>query len=174
MTKFSAGILLYKLEGVNVEVLLVHPGGPFWARKDDGAWSVPKGEYTQGDDVFAAAMREFKEETGYEAPIAEPVELGEVNYSNKLLTVWALPGDLDSQKVQSNTFTMQWPPKSGQEQEFPEIDRAAWFDPLTAQQKMVKGQQALIDRLLEKLAIPMPTDVNAKKLQTPDSQLTFL
>lgn len=162
MVKLSAGILLYTLRNSGVEVLLVHPGGPFWARKDVGSWSVPKGEYVLGEDVFGAALREFKEETGSEVSPDDPLELGDVQYSNKKVTIWALKGELDPSKITSTTFTAEWPPKSGKQQVFPEVDRAAWFSPHVARQKLIKGQQELIDRLLEKLDVSMP-------VCTPDS-----
>lgn len=157
MPKLSAGILLYRQQGRNLEVFLVHSGGPFWAKKDAGAWSVPKGEYNQSDDPLTAARREFKEETGQDAPAGEPIALGEVKYSNKALTVWALPGDLDAKVITSNTFQLEWPPKSGKMHDYPEVDKARWFDPPTATEKLVKGQQELVTRLLDKLDMPMPT-----------------
>lgn len=150
MPKFSAGILLYRFRGQLLEVFLVHPGGPFWAKKDAGAWSLPKGEYAEGEDAWVAAQREFKEETGHVAPIANPLALGEVKYSNKLLTAWAVEGDIDPNQIKSNFFTMQWPPRSGKTEEFPEVDKAGWFDGATARQKVVKGQGDFIIRLEEK------------------------
>jgi predicted NUDIX family NTP pyrophosphohydrolase len=164
MPKLSAGIALYRRSGGKLELLLVHPGGPFWAKKDEGSWSFPKGEYLVGDDPWLAARREFKEETGFEAPEGAHTELGEVKYSNKKLVVWAVEGNIDARRVQSNTFTMEWPPKTGKKQEFPEVDRAGWFTPGYARQKLVKGQVELVDRLCEKLGISTDTDDDSTQL----------
>jgi len=157
MPKLSAGILLYRSRDQIFEVFLVHPGGPFWAKKDQGAWSLPKGEYIEGEDAWAAARREFTEETGQSAPTGEPTELGEVKYGNKRLTAWAVQGDLDHRNIQSNLFSMEWPPRSGKTEEFPEVDKAGWFDLATARQKLVSGQVDFVIRLEEKLDIPAPT-----------------
>jgi predicted NUDIX family NTP pyrophosphohydrolase len=152
MPKQSAGILLYRERAGTVEVLLVHPGGPLWARKDLGAWSIPKGEYQQGEDPLAAALREFEEETGHPPPRAGLLALGAIRQrGGKVLSAWAAAGDLDPATVVSNTFTMQWPPRSGAEREFPEVDRAGWFDPDTAREKLLGGQRELLDRLLATL-----------------------
>ena len=152
MPKRSAGILLYRLTGEGPEVLLVHPGGPFWARRDAGAWSIPKGEYEEGEDPRACALREFEEETGTVLPPTELIELGSVKQKGgKLVTAWAAVGDLDAAAVHSNTFTMEWPPRSGRQSEFPEIDRAGWFGPETAREKLIGAQADLLDRLLEQL-----------------------
>jgi predicted NUDIX family NTP pyrophosphohydrolase len=152
MPRQSAGVLLYRRREGAVEVLLVHPGGPFWARKDLGAWSIPKGEYGPGEDPLAVAMREFQEETGHRAPSAGLLELGSVRQrGGKVLTAFAAPGDLDPAAVASNTFTMEWPPRSGERREFPEVDRAGWFDPATARVKLQGAQAELVDRLLELL-----------------------
>ena len=156
----SAGLLLWRRQpsdrgGVPVvEVLLGHPGGPLFARKDDGHWSVPKGEYVAGDeDPLAAARREFAEELGVEAPTGEPVPLGEARQSGgKINTVWAVEGDLDVNLLRSNNFAMEWPPRSGRQQEFPELDRAAWFDLATARRKVFASQLPFLDRLAEHLA----------------------
>jgi predicted NUDIX family NTP pyrophosphohydrolase len=123
-------------------------GGPFWARKDDGAWSIPKGEHGPDEDPLAVAHREFQEELGSPVPAAELVPLGQVRGSGKLLTVWAAEGDLDAASTTSNTFELEWPPRSGRVQEFPEIDRAAWFGVEEARAKLVKGQLPFLDRLL--------------------------
>jgi len=149
----SAGILLHRrADGGGVEVLLGHMGGPFWARKDAGAWSIPKGEYSAGEDPFEAAQREFLEELGSPVPASSFLPLGEVRQSGgKVLTVWAAEGDLDVTTAVSNTFTLQWPPRSGRMQEFPEIDRAAWVPVERARELVVKGQVPLLDRLLEQL-----------------------
>ncbi|HZD70534.1 MAG TPA: NUDIX domain-containing protein [Actinomycetes bacterium] len=153
MPRRSAGILLYRARGEGVEVLLVHPGGPFWAKKDLGAWSIPKGEYQQGDDPLRTALREFEEETGTSLHTTDLLELGTVRQrGGKVLTAWAAAGDLDAAAVTSNTFTMQWPPRSGETREFPEVDRAEWFDPATAHEKVTGAQAELIDRLLGALA----------------------
>lgn len=147
--KTSAGILLHRTtDGGVVEVLIGHMGGPFWAKKDAGAWSIPKGEYGDGEDPFAVAQREFEEELGSPVPASSFVPLGEVRQSGgKVLTVWAAEGDLDVTTAVSNTFTLEWPPRSGRMQEFPEIDRAAWVTVDDARDLLVKGQVPLLDRL---------------------------
>jgi predicted NUDIX family NTP pyrophosphohydrolase len=148
----SAGILLYRVGRGGPSVLLVHPGGPFWARKDAGAWSIPKGEYDDGEDPLACALREFEEEIGTALPPGELVELGSVKQKGgKVVSAWAAEGDLDADSVRSNTFTMEWPPRSGRTAEFPEIDRAEWFDVEEARQKLVAAQTEFLDRLLERL-----------------------
>jgi len=134
-------------------VLLVHPGGPFWARKDAGSWSIPKGEYGDDEDPRACALREFEEETGTALPPGELIDLGSVKQKGgKVVTAWAAEGDLDADAVRSNTFTMEWPPRSGRTAEFPEIDRAGWFTADEAREKLVPAQAGLVDRLLERLA----------------------
>jgi predicted NUDIX family NTP pyrophosphohydrolase len=146
-------VLLYRRGGEGVEVLLVHPGGPFWAKKDLGAWSIPKGEYEQGDDPLETALRELEEETGHRLDATDLLELGEVRQrGGKILTAWAAPGDLDAGAITSNTFTMEWPPRSGKLREYPEVDRAGWFGPAAARQKLLAAQAELIDRLLSALA----------------------
>ena len=150
----SAGLLLYRTtaQGV-VEVLIAHPGGPFWMRKDDGAWSIPKGEYDTGDDPLAAAYREFREETGCEPPDGEVVALGELKQpGGKKVTVWALEGDLDVARASSNTFELEWPPRSGRVQEFPEVDRVEWASVSRARTKLLKGQVLFLDRMMDALA----------------------
>lgn len=149
MTKHSAGIVLYRRSGENLEVLLGHMGGPIWARKDAGAWSIPKGENDQDEDPFVAACREFQEELGMPVPTgAAFVDLGEVRQAGgKIVRAWAVPGDLDPADVVSNTFEMEWPPRSGTIQTFPEIDRAAWFDLPAAHDRIVAGQRPLLERL---------------------------
>jgi predicted NUDIX family NTP pyrophosphohydrolase len=142
-------VLLYRrTDDGGCEVLLGHMGGPFWAKKDDGAWSIPKGEYDPGEDALVCARREFEEELGSPVPAAELVALGEVRTSGKVLTVWCAEGDLDAAACRSNTFQLEWPPRSGRMQEFPEIDRAAWFPLAEARAKLVKGQLPYLDRLL--------------------------
>jgi predicted NUDIX family NTP pyrophosphohydrolase len=149
--KKSAGILMYKRSGDGLLLLLVHPGGPFWAKKDLGAWSIPKGEYDEGEDPFTVAKREFAEELGAE-PSGEFQELGElVQPSRKVITAWAVEGDFDPKNLKSNTFELEWPPKSGRKQSFPEVDRAEWFAPAEARRKILPGQAGFIDRLLAHL-----------------------
>jgi predicted NUDIX family NTP pyrophosphohydrolase len=153
MPRTSAGILLHRRGDTGREVLIGHMGGPFWARKDEAAWSLPKGEYGADEDAFDVALREFEEELGSPVPASEFVPLGEIRQSGgKVLTVWAAEGDLDADATTSNTFELEWPPRSGQVQEFPEIDRAAWVTVDVARAKLVKGQVPLLDRLLEVLA----------------------
>jgi predicted NUDIX family NTP pyrophosphohydrolase len=152
MSARSAGILLHRRRGQKPEVLLVHPGGPLWARRDAGVWSIPKGEYGDDEDPLQAARREFAEELGSPAPDGEPLELGEIRQkSGKRVVAWALSGDLDAERITSNTFTMQWPPRSGRQQEFPEVDRAQWFGLDEAREKVNPAQVALLDRLAESL-----------------------
>jgi predicted NUDIX family NTP pyrophosphohydrolase len=149
----SAGILLYRSGGNGLEVLLVHPGGPLWAKRDAGAWSIPKGEYGLDEDPLKAAYREFEEELGVAAPDADPVHLGEVRQkSGKVVCAWALEGDLDPEHITSNTFAVEWPPRSGQTREFPEVDRAGWFAPEEAREKLIPAQVALVERLLERIS----------------------
>ena len=144
----SAGIVLYRVGDGGLEVLLVHPGGPFWAKKDLGVWSIPKGEYEPDEDPQACALREFEEETGTRLPETKLIELGAVvQKGGKEVTAWAARGDLDPASIRSTSFTMQWPPRSGREQEFPEIDRAEWF----AREKLVGAQAELLDRLIERV-----------------------
>jgi predicted NUDIX family NTP pyrophosphohydrolase len=146
----SAGLLLFRQGGEGIEVLLVHPGGPFWARCDLGAWSIPKGEYPEDEDPLAAARREFAEELGSPPPEGETIDLGEVRQkAGKVVCAWAVAGDLDPAQISSNTFSMQWPPRSGRTQEFPEVDRAQWFDLEEARKRINPGQEALLDRLRE-------------------------
>ena len=133
-------------------MLLVHPGGPLWARRDVGVWSIPKGEYADGEEPLAAARREFAEELGTPAPEGEALELGEIRQrSGKRVVAWALAGDLDATQARSNTFLMQWPPRSGRMQEFPEVDRAEWFGVTEAREKLNPAQVELLDRLLARL-----------------------
>jgi predicted NUDIX family NTP pyrophosphohydrolase len=149
-TKRSAGILLHRRRDGAHEVLLVHPGGPFWAKKDAGAWSIPKGEYEDGEDARACALREFAEELGSPPPDGDLVDLGEVRQrGGKVVTAWALAGDADADAIHSNTFTMEWPPRSGTMREFPEVDRAAWFGLDEARERILPAQAPLLDRLAE-------------------------
>ena len=155
MPRTSAGILLHRRRDAGCEVLIGHMGGPFWARKDEAAWSLPKGEYGPHEDAFTVALREFEEELGTPVPASDFVPLGEVRQSGgKVLTVWAAEGDLDADATTSNMFALEWPPRSGQVQQFPEIDRAAWVSLDVARAKLVKGQVPLLDRLLAVLAAP--------------------
>jgi predicted NUDIX family NTP pyrophosphohydrolase len=152
MAKISAGLLLYRRCGQALEILLVHPGGPFWAKKDLGAWSIVKGEAAPGEDLLACAKREFAEETGCLAegsfrPLAPIRQAG-----GKEVRAWAVEMACDVSTIRSNLFEMEWPPRSGRRQSFPEIDRAEWFDPATARQKINKGQVPLIDELERVLA----------------------
>ena len=151
--KLSAGLLLYRCvnqdNAIVLEVLLAHMGGPLWARKDDGAWSIPKGEYEPGEDPFAAAKREFEEELGTAPPSLVYRDLGSLSQpGGKLVTAWAAEADFDAAGAVSNTFELEWPPRSGQMRSFPEIDKASWFTVEVARVKLVRGQQPLIDRLL--------------------------
>jgi len=144
----SAGLLLHRLVGDVAEVLIGHPGGPFWARKDDGAWSIPKGEYDAGEDPWDAARREFAEELGCPAPDGLRLDLGTAKMpSGKILTVFAVAADLDISGVRSNTFTLEWPKGSGRLKEFPELDRVAWLPTSAAHTKLLKGQRVFLDRL---------------------------
>jgi predicted NUDIX family NTP pyrophosphohydrolase len=151
----SAGIVLYR--GQPPEVLLVHPGGPIWARRDRGAWSIPKGEYEQGEDPLDAARREFEEELGAPPPAGQPLDLGEIRQkSGKRVRSWALAGDFDPATVRSNTFALEWPPRSGRLQEFPEIDRAEWFTLPEARERIIAAQIPLLDRLEQALRAAPP------------------
>lgn len=156
MAKRSAGILLFRRSGPELEVLLVHPGGPFWARRDAGAWSIPKGEVDPGEDERACALRELEEETGAafrDAPPEALLALGEVRQrSGKVVSAWALERDLDADAIAcSTTFELEWPPRSGRMQTFPEIDRAEWFALDAAREKLLPAQLPLLDRLLAAL-----------------------
>ena len=157
MPQLSAGLLLYRFGGDGVEVLLVHPGGPFWARKDDGAWSVPKGEYIEGEDPWAVAQREFLEELGKTPPEDARIDLGSIKQpGGKVVTVFAVRGDLDLDGTFSNTFTLEWPRGSGNVREYPEVDRAGWFPVAEARSKLLKGQRPLLDQLLDALEAGEP------------------
>jgi predicted NUDIX family NTP pyrophosphohydrolase len=146
--------MLFRDRAEKMEVLLVHPGGPFWATKDDGAWSIPKGELEEGEDPLAAAKREFKEETGVR-PFGEFTPLGTVKQpGGKLVYSWAVRFDFDPSQAKSNMFSMEWPPKSGRRQEFPEVDRAAWFGMESARRKILKGQEPFLDHLLRCRVVP--------------------
>ena len=145
-------MLLYRHRDGKWEVLLVHPGGPFWQNRDDGVWSIPKGEIVENEAGVDVARREFQEELGVPAPDGELTPLGAVRQAGgKVVYAWALPGDLDVTRTTSNTFDLEWPPRSGKMQQFPEVDRAAWFDLETARRKAIPAQRAFIDRLEEQL-----------------------
>jgi predicted NUDIX family NTP pyrophosphohydrolase len=150
MPERSAGILLFRHAGDDLEVLLVHPGGPYFARRDAGAWSIPKGLYEPGEEPLACARREFAEELGTPCPDGPVLELGEIRQRNgKRVTAWAVEGDLDAGAISSNTFTLQWPPRSGRIREFPEVDRAGWFGVEAAREKLIAAQVPLLERLAE-------------------------
>lgn len=152
MPKLSAGLLLFRETGGTLEVLIGHPGGPFWARKDEGAWSIPKGEYVDGEDPWAVAQREFVEELGKQPPTVARIDLSPLRQpGGKIVTAFAVRGDLDLDGAFSNTFTLEWPPGSGKFTEFPEIDRVGWFDVAAAREKLLKGQRPLLDQLEEAL-----------------------
>ena len=157
MARRSAGLLLYRRSTEGVEVLLAHPGGPLWAKRDLGVWTVPKGEFHDGEEAWAVARREFEEEVGHPAPGDDPIELGEIRQKGgKLVEAWALEGDLDPAKAHSNTFPLEWPPRSGRWITIPEIDRVAWFPPDEARKRIKDTQIPFIDRLLEALGDRTP------------------
>ena len=147
MAKISAGLLLYRFRKDTPEVFLVHPGGPFWSKRDAGAWSVPKGEPASGEDLLEAAKREFHEETGLSIDGVFDALTPVRQASGKVIHAWAVEGDCDADAIRSNAFTMEWPARSGRMQEFPEVDRAAWFDLATAREKITRGQVGLLDQL---------------------------
>ena len=151
MAKVSAGLILYRLTKGRLQVFLVHPGGPYWAKKDSGAWSIPKGELDEGEDALAAAQREFEEETGIK-PCGELRPLESIKQkSGKIVHAWAFAGDCDPQSIVSNSFSMEWPPRSGKQREFPEVDRAEFFDVEEAKRRINPAQAALISELERKL-----------------------
>lgn len=151
MPKTSAGILMYRKKNRELEVLLVHPGGPFWVKKDLGAWSIPKGEFLD-ENPFEAAKREFKEETGLEPPTSGYISLNPIQQkSGKFVHAWAVGGDLDPNSIKSSTLFLEWPPRSGKIREFPEVDRAEWFTIPEAQKKVNTGQLPLLKELIERL-----------------------
>jgi predicted NUDIX family NTP pyrophosphohydrolase len=151
--KRSAGLLVYRIAASGVvEVLIAHPGGPYWAKKDAGAWSIPKGEYEEGDDVLATAFREFEEEIGQGPPAGQPVSLGELTQpGGKRVSAWAIEGDVDIAHTTSNTFELEWPRGSGRFREFPEVDRVEWMSVTDARTRLLKGQVPFLDRLLDAL-----------------------
>jgi predicted NUDIX family NTP pyrophosphohydrolase len=150
MPKLSAGLLMYRRRKHGLEVFLVHPGGPFWAKKDAGAWSIPKGEYAEDEPPLEAAKREFQEETGF-TPEGDFIELGQVRQSGgKLVSGWAVEGDCDPEKLVSNLCLIDWPPRSGRQMEIPEVDRGEWFAVDAAREKILKGQVPFLDLLIRK------------------------
>ena len=156
--KLSAGILLHRRFQGLLQVFLVHPGGPFWAKKDLGAWSIPKGEHEADEDPLSVAKREFREETGSDVPSTDLAPLGAIKQrSGKVISAWSAAGELDPTSIFSNTFNMEWPPKSGRQQEFPEVDRAAWYFLPEARMKLVPGQVGFLDTLAQHLGIEMPS-----------------
>ncbi|OPY91174.1 MAG: RNA pyrophosphohydrolase [Syntrophaceae bacterium PtaU1.Bin231] len=167
----SGGILLYRVKSGSIEVMLVHPGGPFWAKKDDGAWSIPKGLLDEHEDPLAAALREFREETGFAVESAL-IELGELKQpGGKIVHAWAAEGDLDTAGIRSNTFMLEWPPNSGYLREFPEIDRGQWFAIDIAGRKILPGQAAFLDRLTAMLKETSPQAGNGKSAaQSPPEE----
>jgi predicted NUDIX family NTP pyrophosphohydrolase len=147
MTRQSAGVLVFRAGAAGLEVLLVHPGGPFWAKKDAGAWSLPKGEAEPGEDLLAAARRELAEETGCTVA-GEPLALGSLRQpGGKVVHAWAVRGDFDPAQLRSGTFTLEWPPRSGRQREFPEVDRAEWFPLAEARTRILRGQLGFLERL---------------------------
>jgi predicted NUDIX family NTP pyrophosphohydrolase len=150
--KTSAGILLYRIREGRPEVFLVHPGGPFWARKDAGSWSIPKGEYAAGEDALEAARREFREETGANVSGDFVALRAQRQPSGKTVSAWAVEGDIDADAIVSNTFEMQWPPRAGVVKTFPEVDRGGWFPIAEAREKIIAGQRPFLDELSRKLA----------------------
>ena len=149
MPKKSAGLLMYRRRHGGLEVFLVHPGGPFWQKKDVGAWSIPKGEYTTDEDPLEVAKREFQEETGFKATGKFVPLTSRKQPSGKIITAWAFEGDCNASAIRSNTFSMEWPPHSGKQEEFPEVDRAGWFSIPDAKEKIIKGQSSFIDELTQ-------------------------
>lgn len=157
MGNISAGLLMYRKRGDTVEVLLVHPGGPFWAKKDRGAWTIPKGECSPKEDALACARREFEEETGL-APAGPFAPLPAVKQSGKTVYAWAFEGDCDPATLRSTTFTMEWPPRSGRQREFPEVDRAAWHGRHEARSRILRSQIQLLDDFERLLSPHAPAD----------------
>jgi predicted NUDIX family NTP pyrophosphohydrolase len=154
--KLSAALMLYRFRRGFLEVMLVHMGGPFWARKDAGAWSLPKGEHERAEASLDAARREFAEETGIPAPAGDPIDLGAIRQpSGKLIQTWAIEADLDASEITSNSFEMEWPRGSGRIQAFPEVDRADWFEVGEAREKLVKGQVPFLDALAARVEDPV-------------------
>jgi predicted NUDIX family NTP pyrophosphohydrolase len=159
MKKQSAGIVVYRFKEDVPQVLLAHMGSPWWAKKDIGAWTIPKGGIEEGEEALDTAKREFTEELGLQAPEGEYADLGSIDqHNNKTVQAWAVEADIDISDIKSNTFELEWPPRSGQKQEFPEIDRAAWFGLAEAAQKTVRGQAELFEKLANLLHVPYGTE----------------
>ncbi|HSX35289.1 MAG TPA: NUDIX domain-containing protein [Candidatus Saccharimonadales bacterium] len=168
MPKQSAGILLFRRSPGGAEVLIVHPGGPFWAKKDTGAWSIPKGEFEEGEDAETAAKREFEEEIGAPAPEGVYLNLGQAKQrSGKIVYGFACENDFNLEQFKSNMFTMEWPPKSGVQQEFPECDRAAWVTLTVAKKKLVSGQVPLLETLAKELGESLDPPTSGKTGKNP-------
>lgn len=162
MPSRSAGLLLYRWDSAVLEVLIVHPGGPFWANKDAGAWSIPKGEYDEAEDALAAAHREFAEELGLPAPDGEHIALGTVRQkAGKEVLAWAIEADVDVAAFVSNTFEVEWPPRSGRRAAFPEVDRAEWCSPDAARRRLIAAQVAFVDRLVDHIGVHRSGDGDA-------------
>ncbi len=175
MAKQSAGILVYRKKNDGVEVFLVHAGGPFWAKKDDYAWSMPKGEYQDDENPFEVAKREFEEEIGQPAPDGKYDELGEVKLkSSKVVTCWTVEKDLGEVEVKSNTFTLEWPPKSGKIQKFPEVDRGQWYNLSTASRKIHPGLGEFLKRLAKKLNTSYKDQSDYGERKLSDKQISLL
>ena len=167
MARRSAGLLLYRIRDGALELLLAHPGGPYWEGKDVGAWSLPKGEVEPDEEPFDVARREFAEETGQSPPLGEPFELGDVQQaSGKTVTAWGIEGDLDPAVAVSNSFIMEWPPRSGRQAEFPEVDRVEWFSPDEARHKLNRAQAEFVDRLVARLAPAVGSDRAGHAIET--------
>lgn len=176
MPKLSAGILLYRFRAEALEVFLVHPGGPFWKRRDLGAWSIPKGECLPGEDAFETAKREFEEETGSRPGSGDPLSLGPVKQpGGKIVTAWAIEGDCSAETIESNSFSMEWPPNSGAMREFPEVDRAGWFSLPEARTKILAGQTGFLDRLADLLRPAQAASETARneRPETPASSARY-
>ena len=172
MKKQSAGILLYRRKGDRIEVLLGHAGGPFWAKKDAGAWSIPKGEFEPGEDPKHAARREFQEETGLRMPEGELLDLGSIRRKDgKTIYIWAMEGDAEPGRLVSNTFELEWPPKSGQVQQFPEFDKAAWIPLGQAAPKLHKGQDVFLERLAELPDVPISSQAEEPPVSPKQASL---
>ncbi len=158
----SAGLVVFRMREGTLQVLLGHMGGPYWARRDEGAWSIPKGELSDGEDALAGALREYTEELGHAPPGGPVIELGEIRQrAGKRLVAFAVAGDFDSAQLDPATFELEWPPHSGRRQAFPEIDRVAWFDLATARRKLVRGQDVLLDRLAERVSASESAGIGA-------------
>lgn len=167
MKKRSAGLLAYRKVNGQIEVLIAHMGGPFHAKKDDGHWSIPKGEYEEGEDPLEVAKREFEEELGQPVPAGKLIEIGTVEqHNNKQVTAWAVETDVDTSVIKSNTFSLEWPPRSGKMQEFPEIDRAEWVNISQAPGKVIRGQGEIFNLLAEKLGHKLDSKTSGSSQQS--------